>query len=128
MKVVESKKASQIIARLVKRGTVNTAKAEPVARKIIADVRKGGDKALRKYAEKWDGLGKGQPLRVTREEMQGAWESVSSDLRDALKQAANNIRRFCEWQKPAEWMEEQQPGVRVGQVLRQLDSVGCYVP
>ena len=85
-------------------------------------------KALRKYAEEWDGLGKGQPARVTREEMQAAWASVSPELRDALKQAANNIRRFCEWQKPAEWMEEQQPGVRVGQVLRPLDSVGCYVP
>lgn len=128
MKVVDSKKASQIIARLVNRGTVNTSKAEPVARKIIADVRKGGDKALRKYAEKWDGLGKGQPLRVTTEEMHAAWEGVSPELRDALKQAANNIRRFCEWQKPAEWMEEQQPGVRVGQVLRPLESVGCYVP
>lgn len=128
MKVVESKKASQIIARLVKRGTVNTAKAEPVARKIITDVRKGSDKALRKYAEKWDGLGKGQPLQVTKEEMRAAWDNIAPELRDALKQAANNIRRFCEWQKPADWMEEQQPGVRVGQVLRPLESVGCYIP
>src|SRR5262249_32017403 len=128
MKVVESKKASRIIARRVNRGTENTAKAEPVARKITSAVRKGRDKARRRYAESSDGLGEGQPPRVTREEMQAAWESVSTELRDALKQAANNIRRFCEWQKPAEWMEEQQPGVRVGQVLRQLDSVGCYVP
>ena len=128
MKVVESKKATRIIAQLVNRGAVNTSKAEPIARKIIADVRKGGDKALRKYAEKWDGLGKKDPLKVTTEEMQAAAQRVSPELRDALKQAANNIRRFCEWQKPADWTEEQQPGVRVGQVLRPLDSVGCYVP
>ena len=128
MKVVETAKAGRIIARIVNRGAVNTVKAEPVARKIIADVRNRGDKALRKYAEEWDGLGKGQPMRVTAQEMQTAWGSISPELRDALKQAANNIRRFCRWQKPAEWMEEQQPGVRVGQVLRPLDSVGCYVP
>src|SRR5437763_10907560 len=99
MKVVESRKASRLIAQLVNRGAVNTGKAEPVARKIIADVRKRGDKALRKYAEEWDGLRKGQPLRVAAEEMQAAWDSVSPELRDALKQAAKNIRRFCEWQK-----------------------------
>jgi histidinol dehydrogenase len=128
MKVVESKKAARIIAQLVNRGAVNTSKAEPVAGKIISDVRKGGDKALRKYAEKWDVLRKDQPLRVTPKEVEAAWQSVSPELRDALKQAANNIRRFCEWQKPAEWIEEQQPGIRVGQVLRPLDSVGCYVP
>jgi histidinol dehydrogenase len=128
MKVVESKKAARIIAQLVNRGAVNTAKAEPVARKVISDVRKSGDKALRKYAEKWDGLGKGQSLRVTRQEMEAAWDSISPELRDALKRAADSIRRFCEWQKPAEWTEEQQPGVRVGQLLRPLESVGCYVP
>jgi len=128
MKVVESKKAGKIIAQLVSRGAVNTNKAEPVARTIIGDVRKGGDRALRRHAEKWDGLGKDQLLRVTAEEIKAAWQSVSPELRDALKQAANNIRRFCEWQKLAEWTEESQPGIRVGQVLRPLDSAGCYVP
>src|SRR5262249_52327925 len=119
---------AKIIAQLVNRGAVNSGKAEPVARKIISDVRKRGDKALGKYAEKLDHVGKRQPLRVTTEEMQAAWQSISPELRDALRQAANNIRRFCEWQKPADWSEEQQPGIRVGQVLRPLDSVGCYVP
>src|SRR5262249_31778972 len=128
MKVVESTKAGKLIARLVNRGAVNTGRAEPIARGIIADVRKQGDKALRKYAEKWDGLRKDQPLRVTPEEMETAWQSISPELRDALKRAANNIRRFCEWQKPAEWTEKQQPGIHVGQVLRPLESVGCYVP
>ena len=128
MKVVESKKAAPIISQLINRGAVNSTKAETVARKIITDVRKRRDKALRKYAEKLDQLGKGQPLRITTEEMQAAWKTISPELRDALRQAANNIRRFCEWQKPADWTEEQQPGVRVGQFLRPLDSVGCYVP
>src|SRR5438045_805969 len=99
MKVLESKKAARIIAQLVNRSAVNTARAEPVVRKIIADVRKSGDKGLRRYAGKWDGLEKKQSLRVSTEEMQAAWQSISPELRDALKQAANNIHRFCEWQK-----------------------------
>jgi histidinol dehydrogenase len=128
MKVVESKKAARIVAQLINRGVANTAKAELVARRIVTDVRKRGDRALRNYAERLDGLDKNQPLHVATHEVQAAWQSVSPELRDALKQAANNIRRFCKWQKPADWTEEQQPGIRVGQVLRPLDSVGCYIP
>ncbi len=128
MRIIESRKAAKLIARLIDRGAVNTAKTEPAVRKIIADVRRAGDKALRKYAAKWDGLENKQPLRLSQEELQSAWQSVTPELQGALKLAAENIRRFCEWQRPMEWMREQQPGVRVGQVLRSLDSVGCYVP
>ena len=39
-----------------------------------------------------------------------------------------NIRAFAEKQKPAEWMMSPAPGVKTGQVVRGLDSVGCYVP
>ena len=39
-----------------------------------------------------------------------------------------NIRRYCEWQKPQEWRHEIHPGVCVGQLVRPLESVGCYVP
>jgi histidinol dehydrogenase len=49
-------------------------------------------------------------------------------LQDAIAQAAGNIRRFCEWQKPEEWRRETLPGVWVGQLVRPLESVGCYVP
>jgi histidinol dehydrogenase len=128
MRIVESTKAAKLIARLVERGAVNTAKREPAARRIIADVRRTGDKALCKYAMKWDGLESKQPLRVPKEELQAAWQGITLDLQRALQQAAENIQRFCEWQRPMEWMREQQAGVRVGQVLRPLDSVGCYVP
>ncbi len=128
MKVVESRKAAKIIAQLASRGADNIAKAEPAARKIIAEVRRKGDGALRKYGEQWEQLSKYQPLIVSDEEMRAALQGISPGLRDALERAAENIRRFCEWQKPAEWMQQQQPGVRVGQIIRPLDSVGCYVP
>ncbi|HEX6466085.1 MAG TPA: histidinol dehydrogenase [Terriglobales bacterium] len=128
MKVLESRKAAKIIAQLAGRGAVNLAKAEPVARKIIAEVRRKGDAALRKYGEQWDGLHKYQPLAASVDEMQAALQGISPKLREALQQAAENIRRFCEWQSPAEWSKQQQPGVTVGQIIRPLDSVGCYVP
>ncbi|HZD07061.1 MAG TPA: histidinol dehydrogenase, partial [Candidatus Limnocylindrales bacterium] len=91
-------------------------------------VRKNGDKALRLYAEKLDGLKAKQPLRVADAELEQAWNAVSDDFKQALKIAAGNIRQFCEWQKPQQWRNAVAPGINVGQVVRPLQSAGCYVP
>jgi histidinol dehydrogenase len=106
---------------------VQYTQVEPSVRRIIADVRKHGDRAVRKYAERWDELSKQEPLRVAQDEINSAWKSASAELRNSLRAAAANIRRFCEWQKPVEWMRTRQ-GTSVGQIVRPLDSVGCYVP
>src|SRR5207253_996538 len=55
------------------------------------------------------------------------WDSSDARFRSSLRSAAANIRRFCEWQKPVEWLRTRQ-GISVGQLVRPLDSVGCYVP
>jgi len=59
--------------------------------------------------------------------MRVALKSSSRELRTALETAAGNVRRFCEWQKPREW-ERVKRGRMVGQLVRPLSSVGCYVP
>jgi histidinol dehydrogenase len=83
---------------------------------------------LRRYAVEWDGLAKEESVRVPEADLHEAWHNTSPELQDAIKQAAANIRRYCEWQKPEEWQREIQPGVSVGQLVRPLESVGCYVP
>jgi len=100
---------------------------EPRVRRIIDDVRHGGERSLRKYAQRLDGLGPKQSLRVSEEEMAAAWQMLPTRLRKSLRQAAQNIRRFCEWQKPADWMRTR-GGISLGQMVRPLESVGCYVP
>jgi histidinol dehydrogenase len=100
---------------------------EPQVRRIIHGVRSGGDRVLRRYAERWDGLAAKQPLRVTDEEMATALSEVRPELRKSLRQAAQSIRRFCEWQKPASWTRTS-GGISLGQIVRPLESVGCYVP
>jgi len=100
---------------------------EPRVRRIIEGVRRGGERSLRKYAQRLDGLGPKQSLRVSEEEMAAAWQIIPTRLRKSLRQAAQNIRRFCEWQKPAGWMRTR-GGISLGQMVRPLESVGCYVP
>src|SRR6185437_7084288 len=120
--------AAALVETLEQRGAANTAKVEPVVRRILADVRKGGDAALRKYAAKFDGLTKRQALLVSREEMQAAWEETAPELQAAMMVARGNILAFAEAQRPKEWTIAPADGVKTGQIVRPLGSVGCYVP
>jgi histidinol dehydrogenase len=68
-----------------------------------------------------------ESIRVSEDEIQEAWKFAAPELKASMRTAAANIRRFCEWQKPAEWVRTRH-GITVGQIIRPLDSVGCYVP
>jgi histidinol dehydrogenase len=126
MRIVSGRGADALVERLAARES-RLSGLEPQVRKIVDSVRRGGDRSLRRYAERWDGLGANQSLRVSEEEMKAAWGTVPTELRKALRQAAQNIRRFCEWQKPSSWMRAR-GGISLGQIVRPLESVGCYVP
>ncbi|MBS1798332.1 MAG: histidinol dehydrogenase [Acidobacteria bacterium] len=120
--------AAALIESIERRGAVSTARVEPVVRRILADVCKNGDRALRKYATKFDGLKKGAALRVTREEMEAAWQATAPELQAAMMVARGNILAFAEAQMPKEWTISPADGVKTGQIVRPLGSVGCYVP
>ena len=126
MRVVSGRAAASLIRRLSVRNTQLSA-LEPRVRRIVNDVRRHGDRSLRTYAKRWDGLAATQPLRVPEAELKAAWESLTPRLRKSLRQAAQNIRRFCHWQKPAAWTRRR-AGISLGQLIRPLQSAGCYVP
>jgi histidinol dehydrogenase len=128
MRILEGAKKDLFVRGLERRGASDLAEVEPAVRRIVGNVRRNGDCALRRYATRWDGLGKHESVRVAEDDLHEAWQKTPPALQDAIRQAAGNIRRFCEWQKPEEWRREIQPGVCVGQLVRPLESVGCYVP
>ena len=128
IRVLQGKSARSFADSLQRRGARSGALVERAVRAILRDVATRGDAAVRCYAEKWDGLKPREPFLVPRERMSEALQKASPEFSGALEFAAENIRRFCEWQRPQEWSHEIQPGVRVGQIVRPLESVGCYVP
>lgn len=127
MKLITRKHLQKILDRLINRGALDLARVEKNTAKIVREVQRQGDKAVRRYAAKFDGF-EGADFRVSESDITAAWHRVSPEFRRALETAAHNIRRFCEWQKPQEWIREVQPGVKLGQLVRPIDSVGCYVP
>jgi histidinol dehydrogenase len=128
MRVLEGKATVRAVDKLARRGAADLSRVEPAVRRIVNAVRRDGDRALRRYAQRWDGVERGQSLQVSPEEISAALERVTPKFRNALREAAANIRRYCEWQKPREWTRASQPGLCVGQIVRPLASVGCYVP
>jgi histidinol dehydrogenase len=126
MRILSGRAAVMRVRELADRGS-QLASVEPQVRRIVSDVRRNGDRALRRYAQRWDGLAKDRPFLVDESTIQKASKSSSPQLRSALRIAARNIRQFCEWQKPKEWMRDRD-GISAGQIVRPLDSVGCYVP
>ena len=120
--------AAAALAQLERRGGAALETVVPAVQRIVKDVRRGGDRAMFRYAAKLDGLKDRAGFRVSAEEMAEAWAATDAGLRDALSTAARQIRSFAKKQMPKDWNARAGAGLTVGQVVRPLDSVGCYVP
>jgi len=120
--------ADAVIRQLEHRGAANTAKVDGVVRDILSAVQLRGDEAIREIASKLDGLRQDQSLLVSQAEMQDAWDATSEKLKAAMRMAQANIRAFAEKQLPRAWSFRPTEGMEVGQIVRPLGSVGCYVP
>jgi histidinol dehydrogenase len=133
MKLIRTKgrgaqQTAEMLAALERRGSAALDTVLPAVKRIVADVRKLGDRALLRYAAQFDGLNDPATLLITQEEMAAARESIDPSLREALSTAADQIRAFAVSQLPASWNESPIPGLITGQLVRPLSSVGCYVP
>src|ERR1700730_1843617 len=103
--------------------------AEKVAAKIIADVRRRGDAALCSWTKKLDGIDLTRAgMWVSQREIEEAQQSVSADVFRAAKHAIANVRKVTEKQLPRNWSMQVEPGVSIGQIVRPIETIGCYVP
>ncbi len=128
MKLLRGGEAAQAVASLADRYASFDPAVEKTVAAIVNRVRGGGDAALLEYACQFDGLAEGAPMRVPARELKAAIGMVSAEFIRAIETAARNIRNFAEWQLPRPWMRTIHPGLRVGQAVRPLESVGCYAP
>jgi histidinol dehydrogenase len=94
---------------------------------IIADVKDHGDEALRRYSEKFDRIYT-QSIKVTELEINTAVASVPSELKQAIRLAAENIRLFHSSQLTEEPVTETAKGVRCWRRNVPMSTVGLYIP
>lgn len=114
----------RFIKKLRKRST-SEPEIETNVKKILSEVKKRGDKALIKYTKLFDKHS--LPLKIEPDEIKEKTKEVSKEIIDALRFAAERIRRFHERQLEKSWQYEEED-ITLGQLIRPIERVGAYVP
>ena len=123
IRIVDHTQVGRILARKAARFT----EAEQTVAPILEAVRRRGDKAVIEYARQFDGFNR-PSLRVSEDELKAAQAALSKEFRAAVKTASTNIRAFAKLQLPAAKSAVISPGLKVGQIIRPLDTVAAYIP
>ncbi|HDY73642.1 MAG TPA: histidinol dehydrogenase, partial [Euryarchaeota archaeon] len=97
-----------------------------LVKEIVESVKREGDRALKDYTARFDGAVL-EFLRVSEEEFARAVDAADPAVVSEIEKAYRNILTYHEQQAENEWWTEEE-GRRLGQIVRPLESVGCYVP
>ncbi len=125
LKVIDASDNRAIVRLLAAAGGDEPA-FERRVRSIVDGVRRGGDRALARFAQRYDGVS--GPLEVTAKEMRAAAARVEPGVRRAIAKAARHIALVAFRQIPKHFDFDVAPGVSVEQRVEPLARVGCYVP
>ncbi len=127
MKVI--KPSSQKFQKLFHRFAYRDRRIEDKVRRILDDVKNGGDEALARYTRKFDHVKLApKEFRVTESEINGAYQNINPDFVSTLKVAVENVSRYYKKQSRRSWKTISEEGVVLGEKIRPLESVGIYVP
>ncbi len=100
-----------------------------VAARIVGDVQRGGEAALRAHAERLGDLAPGAPLVVERDALQEAFEGLPAADQGVLLRTAERIRAFADAQRAALGpVEIPIPGGVAGLRYAPVERAGCYAP
>lgn len=123
--IIEFESINNIISFIKKRK--DTSSIRRGVEDIISNVRSFGDKALRDYTLEFDKVHL-EDFKVSKEEINKAYEEVDADFIEILKESYKNILSYHENQKKTSYIYNKELGVFMGQRLIPVDSAAIYVP
>jgi histidinol dehydrogenase len=115
-------------AALVRRGAVPDEAVRESVRQTLADVRGGGDAAVRAANTRFGGGRRDGRLALDASELREARDRLDARIRRALDQAIDNVRRFADTQRPQSTTTIIGPGIEIERRWSPLSRVGAYVP
>lgn len=97
--------------------------------KILQQVKKRKDSAVKKFTLKFDGV-KVRQIKINADEIKQSYDFVNKDLISSIKKSVENLKMFSEKQMESykDFKFEIEPGVFVGQRMIPINRVGVYVP
>ena len=121
-------RAAPVIERFLKTAPVDPA-AERAARRVLADIRSGGDRAVARFARRFDGASlAAAQLRVTADELAAAEQAVAPSFRRAVRAVLRRVERFARAGRRPDWRLRTRGGGALGERFVPLQRVGVYVP
>lgn len=100
--------------------------AHQVVTRILSDVQREGDAAIRRYTEAIDGAAP-EHLEVPKADWDSAYDEIDPTLRAAMETSAEQIAAFHRKQLRTSWLDYTDEGA-LGQIVRPLERVGVYAP
>jgi sulfopropanediol 3-dehydrogenase len=112
----------------VRVSTSDAGETRDTVQKILNDIEHGREDSAREYAAKFDRYDGN--IVLTRDEIDAASAKISQRLKDDIRFAHDNVRRFAEAQKKtiSDFQTEIQPGLILGQKAIPCQAAGCYAP
>ena len=130
MRILKLTKDSKqnILENLLKRSPNNYTEYESSVNEIINNVRENRDKAIFDYTKKFDKADiDASNIRVTKEEIQEAYDKVDEKLLAVIRKSLVNIKKYHEKQLQNSWFTTED-GIILGQKVTALEKAGVYVP
>jgi len=131
MRIVELNDTTRnhLLENLLKRSPNSYGQYEQTVSEIIDQVRTKGDEALFAYTLKFDKCTiTPENIKVTKEEIEEAYNKVDSALVEVMKKSAANITKFHEKQLHNSWIAPENNGTILGQKITPIEISGVYVP
>ncbi len=115
------------IKDLTKRPSIDNEKVFKIVKPILEDIKANGLSAAKKYAKKFDGFEE-ENLLVRENEFNEAEKKLSSEIKEAIRTAFENIHNFHQQQLPKSYEVETMKGINCSREFRPIENVGLYVP
>lgn len=126
IKIIKSSDNKKFLEELTSRNQLEFEDVNRSVKEIIKNVKIDGDKALREYTQKFDGINLDNFL-VTDEEKLRARNNIDIDLKNDLILARNNIERYHKKQLKESYFIEDEDKL-LGQMVMPIERVGVYIP
>ena len=112
---------------LLKRPENDITELFDTARTVLDDVRKSGDRAVKRFTKMFDGVELDE-LQVSQAEIDEAGKAVPAELKEAIQAARKNIESFHAMQQEGVRMLETVSGVKCWQKSVPIEKIGLYIP